>query len=47
MNSSRSKKILNSFQEKVEMNQYFKEVKINEQVGGKNNKTIYGINLLL
>ncbi len=47
MSSSRSKKVLNSFEEKIEMSRYFKEVKINEQAGGKKTKTVYGINLIL
>ena len=47
MNSSRSKKVLNSFEEKIEMSRYFKEVKISEQAGGKKSRTIYEINLLL
>ena len=47
MNSSRSKKILNSFQDQIEMSRYFKKVKINEQVGGKKSRTIYEVNLLL
>jgi len=47
MSSSRSKKILNSFQDQIEMSRYFKKVKISEQAGGKKSRTIYEINLLL
>ena len=47
MNSSRSKKILNSFQDQIEMSQQFREIQISEQSGGKKSKTVYEINLLL
>ena len=47
MNSSRSKKILNNFQDQIEMSQHFKEIQISEQSGGKKSRTVYEINLLL
>ncbi|SVA22458.1 uncharacterized protein METZ01_LOCUS75312, partial [marine metagenome] len=47
MNSSRSKKILNNFQDQIEMSQQFREIQISEQSGGKKSRTVYEINLLL
>ena len=47
MNSSRSKKILNNFQDQIELSKHFREIQISEQSGAKKSKTVYEINLLL
>tara|TARA_Y100001947_G_scaffold147543_1_gene143864 strand:- start:327 stop:728 length:402 start_codon:yes stop_codon:yes gene_type:complete len=47
MNSSRSKKILNNFQDQIELSKHFREIQISEQSGAKKSRTVYEINLLL
>ena len=47
MNSSKSKKLLNGFQDQIEMSQHFKEIQINQQAGSNKSRTVYEINLLL
>ena len=47
MNSSKSKKLLNGFQDQIEMSRHFKEIQINQQAGSNKSRTVYEINLLL
>ena len=47
MSSSKSKKILNKFQTKIENANKFKEININEKDHGKKSQTFYEINFML
>ena len=47
MSSSKSKKILNKFQTKIENANKFKEININEKDDGKKSQTFYEINFML
>ena len=47
MFSSKSKKILNKFQTKIENANKFKEININEKDDGKKSQTFYEINFML